>query len=32
LWETQRIKYGGLVELIVNAMADVRPGFIDWEQ
>lgn len=25
------ILYGGLVELIVNAMADVKPGFIEWE-
>jgi Fe-S oxidoreductase len=31
LWENHRILYGGLVELIVNAMADVRPGFIEWE-
>ena len=31
LWESNRIHYGGLVELIVNAMADVKPGFIDWE-
>jgi Fe-S oxidoreductase len=31
LWEQQRILYGGLVELIVNAMVDVKPGFIDWE-
>ncbi|MBI4875392.1 MAG: (Fe-S)-binding protein [Acidobacteria bacterium] len=31
LWESNRILYGGLVELIVNAMADVRPGFIEWE-
>jgi Fe-S oxidoreductase len=23
--------YGGLVELIVNAMVDVKPGFISWE-
>ncbi|MFH2036005.1 MAG: (Fe-S)-binding protein [Candidatus Zixiibacteriota bacterium] len=23
--------YGGLVELIVNAMVDVKPGFIKWE-
>ena len=23
--------YGGLVELIVNAMEDVEPGFIEWE-
>ena len=25
------IYYGGLVELIVNAMVDAKPGFIDWE-
>jgi len=31
LWEQNRILYGGLVELIVNAMADVKPGFIEWE-
>ena len=31
LWERHRIFYGGLVELVVNAMADVKPGFIDWE-
>jgi len=31
LWEKHRILYGGLVELIVNAMVDVKPGFIDWE-
>ena len=31
LWEKNRILYGGLVELIVNAMADAKPGFIDWE-
>ena len=31
LWENNRILYSGLVELIVNAMADVPPGFIDWE-
>jgi Fe-S oxidoreductase len=31
LWETNRILYGGLVELIVNAMTDVKPGFIVWE-
>jgi Fe-S oxidoreductase len=24
------IRYGGLVELIVNAMADVKPGFVEW--
>ena len=31
LWEKNRILYGGLVELIVNAMVDVKPGFIQWE-
>jgi len=31
LWEKNRILYGGLVELIVNAMVDVKPGFIEWE-
>ena len=31
LWETNRILYGGLVELIVNAMTQVKPGFIEWE-
>jgi Fe-S oxidoreductase len=25
------IYYAGLVELMVNAMVDVKPGFIDWE-
>jgi Fe-S oxidoreductase len=31
LWEKNRILYGGLVELIVNAMTAVKPGFIEWE-
>ncbi len=31
VWDTHRIQYGGLVELIVNAMTAVRPGFIEWE-
>jgi len=31
VWEKNRILYGGLVELIVNAMAEVKPGFIEWE-
>ncbi len=30
-WDKSGILYGGLVELIVNAMSDVNPGFIDWE-
>lgn len=31
VWKKHRIFYGGLVELIVNAMTDAKPGFIDWE-
>ncbi len=31
LWEKNKILYGGLVELIVNAMEDVPPGFLEWE-
>lgn len=31
LWEKHSILYGGLAELIVNAMTDVKPGFIEWE-
>jgi len=31
LWDNHRILYGGLVELIVNAMTAVKPGFIEWE-
>jgi Fe-S oxidoreductase len=31
LWQRYRILYGGLVELVVNAMEDVKPGFIEWE-
>jgi Fe-S oxidoreductase len=31
LWEKCGIMYGGLVELIVNAMEDVKPGFLEWE-
>jgi Fe-S oxidoreductase len=31
LWDNHKILYGGLVELIVNAMTDAKPGFIDWE-
>jgi len=26
------IRYGGLVELIVNAMTDAKPGFVNWEE
>ncbi len=31
IWDAHRILYGGLVELVVNAMEDVKPGFIEWE-
>jgi Fe-S oxidoreductase len=31
LWEKHSILYDGLVELIVNCMEDVKPGFIEWE-
>lgn len=31
LWKQNRLMYGGLAELIVNAIADVKPGFIEWE-
>ncbi|MGE5236530.1 MAG: (Fe-S)-binding protein [Acidobacteriota bacterium] len=31
MWERSRILYGGLVELMVNAMTDVPPGFLEWE-
>lgn len=30
-WEKAGIYYGGLVELMVNAMVDAQPGYIDWE-
>ncbi len=30
-FDRSQILYGGLVELIVNAMADVKPGYIEWE-
>jgi Fe-S oxidoreductase len=30
LLEREGLTYGGLVELIVNAMVDVNPGFIKW--
>ncbi|MFH1999755.1 MAG: (Fe-S)-binding protein [Planctomycetota bacterium] len=31
MWEKHHIMYDGLVELIVNCMTDVKPGFIEWE-
>ncbi|HUU03497.1 MAG TPA: (Fe-S)-binding protein [Myxococcota bacterium] len=30
-WNRHHILYGGLVELVVNAMVDVREGFLEWE-
>jgi Fe-S oxidoreductase len=29
--EKYGIRYGGLVELVVNAMVDMKKPFIDWE-
>jgi len=31
LWKSNRIFYGGLAELVVNAMRDAKPGFLDWQ-
>ena len=31
VWEKSGITYGGLVELIVNAMVDIKEPFIKWE-
>jgi len=31
LTEKHGIHYGGLVELIVNAMVDIKKPFINWE-
>jgi Fe-S oxidoreductase len=31
LWEKHGIYYGGLVELVANAMVDMRKPFIEWE-
>jgi Fe-S oxidoreductase len=31
IWEKSSILYGGLVELMVNAMADIEKPFIEWE-
>jgi hypothetical protein len=31
VWENCGILYGGLVELIVNAMVDIKEPFIEWE-
>lgn len=31
VWEKSHIMYGGLVELIVNAMEDIDGDFIEWE-
>jgi Fe-S oxidoreductase len=31
LWERHSIYYGGLVELVANAMVDMKKPFIEWE-
>jgi Fe-S oxidoreductase len=31
VFETSNIMYGGLVELIVNAISDIPEGFLEWE-
>jgi Fe-S oxidoreductase len=31
IWKRHAVLYGGLVELVVNAMTDVKLGFIEWE-
>lgn len=31
VWERSGIRYGGLVELIANAMSDLKSPFIQWE-
>jgi hypothetical protein len=31
LWERHGIYYGGLVEVVANAMVDMEKPFIDWE-
>ena len=31
LWDDHHILYGGLVELIVNAMTDTTPGYVEWD-
>lgn len=31
-WDRVRLHYGGLVELVANALVDVAPGFLDWDE
>ncbi len=31
VWDRYHIKYGGLIELVVNAMPDVKKPIIDWD-
>ncbi|UCD17399.1 MAG: (Fe-S)-binding protein [Candidatus Zixiibacteriota bacterium] len=31
-WERVHIQYGGLVELVVNCMSEIREGFIEWDE
>jgi len=32
LWNRAGITYGGLVELMVNAMIKAKPNYIDWDE
>jgi len=32
LGERQSIRFGGIVDLVVNAMVDLPKPFIEWEQ
>ena len=31
-WDRCKLHYGGLVELVVNALKGVREGFLDWDE
>jgi Fe-S oxidoreductase len=31
-WEKHGLRYGGLAELVVNAMTDIEKPFINWEE
>jgi Fe-S oxidoreductase len=31
-WDRVKIHYGGLVELVANAMVDIPKGFLDWDE
>jgi hypothetical protein len=32
LWDKYHITYGGLVDLMVNAMVDLPQSYIDWNK